>query len=180
MKKGKNMKTLILLLSFIFILCSGCGGETEGGEEDITGGGETTKEEGTTGGDNNQSGPPVFKNNPDPTISPTTPPTTPDPCAPFVNRCKTNEECGAKYNQCLRPKAGDPARTETVVCTKEDSEEITLTFNEWDATGGGTNLLCDTFENDSLYPFATLVKNTCKNHINQRKQELTKSGYKCQ
>lgn len=172
------MKTLILLLSVIFILCSGCGDEeAEGregtGEAQTTGGAQTTGEAQTTGGDQPDGS---STSNSGPTLSST--PSTPDPCAPYVNPCK-GKECDAKYNNCLKPKAGDPTRTEIEVCTKEKNKDLILTLNEWDAKSGSNNLLCEFFEDEELYQFATNEKSICKNDLNKRKKELIDSGYIC-
>ena len=175
------MKTLIVLLSFLFILCSGCGGEDDSlttGGDDPAGGESTVGGESTAGGDN-----PTGGGQPDPAAGPSTP-TPPEPvgpCASYTQSCGNDDaKCGEKYTNCLRPKAGDPARTETVTCTKEGEETVTLVVNEWDIEPGSTNLLCDFIENEeTLYLFATLVKNTCKKEQDSRKEELTNSGYAC-
>ena len=171
------MKTLILLLSFLFILSSGCGGESE--ESSSTSGDSTTNGGETTAGGDNPIGQPGTSGDltPAPVTAVVEPP---GPCTPYAQACKNDEECGEKYLNCLRPKAGDPARTETVTCTKTGEVTYTLVVNEWDAKPSTNNLLCDFIENEeTLYLFATIVKDTCKNDRDLRKAELIKSGYAC-
>ena len=172
------MKILILLLSFLFILSSGCGSESE--ESSSTSGDSTTNGEETTAGGDNPTGKPVISNNSIPPAPVTVEVEPPDPCTPYAQACKSDKECGEKYLNCLRPKAGDPAKTETVTCTKTGEVTYTLVVNEWDAKPSTNNLLCDFIENEEiLYLFATLVKDSCKNDRDSRKAELTKLGYAC-
>ncbi len=173
------MKALILLLSFLFILYSGCGGEGE--EASTSGDTATSGEEATAGGDNptgeGQPNPAGQTGDPAPAASPEP---AAGPCTPYAQPCKNDAECGEKYLNCLRPKAGDPARTETVTCTKTGETTYTLVVNEWDAKPSNTDLLCDFIENEeTLYLFATLVKGACKTERDSRKEELTKAGYAC-
>ena len=175
------MKALLVLLSIIFILTSGCGDSEESSEEgtplpeqrsESTNGGSSGSEDAT-------DTPPVAQTPP--------PEAAKNACAEYSATCQNDKECGEKYARCLRPKAGKPATTEEIVCTRtqegKKEEKITLTVNEWDASTGDNNLLCDFLELEAnteyLIQFATVVKDTCKKQRDARKQELEKAGYNC-
>ena len=166
------MKTLILVLSAFLIFSYGC---SDGDGEDPT---ET--QAGDTNPNNNNVAPSP-KIPPIP-IGPVQPgPPQQDPCARYTASCGTDTKlCSAKYNNCLKPKAGEPATKETVTCTKQGSKNITMIVNEWNHQPGTNNLLCEFFEDNILYLYATNSKNDCKNERNRRKDELVgKFDYKC-
>ena len=175
------MKALLVLLSIIFILTSGCGDSEESSEEgtplpeqrsESTNGGSSGSEDAT-------DTPPVAQTPP--------PEAAKNACAEYSATCQNDKECGEKYTRCLRPKAGKPATTEEIVCTRtqegKKEEKITLTVNEWDASTGDNNLLCDFLELEAnteyLIQFATVVQAPCKKQRDARKQELEKAGYNC-
>ncbi len=174
------MKTLLLLLSIIFILTSGCGDSTENSEEGAAPSeprNERTDDDSGSEGDATDT-PPVAQT-PAPKVEK-------NACAEYSATCRNDKECGEKYARCLRPKAGKPATTEEIVCTRTQGtkeEKITLTLNEWGAAAGDNNLLCDFLElednTEYLIQFATVVKDTCKNQRNARKQDLIKVGFNC-
>lgn len=173
------MKVLILLLSVIFILTSGCGDSEENSEN---GNGERDDRGGRV--ERNIENPTTIETPPDP--SSTTPTETKNACSAYTKTCQNDKECGEKYSKCLKPKAGKPTTTEVIICTRTQGtkeEKITLTLNEWKAASGDNNLLCDflEFENNTEYliQFATTVKDTCKNLREARKMELVKAGYNC-
>ena len=167
LKKGNNMKTLILLLSLILILSSGCGEEDSPDIRPPL----NTDDTDSKRNDVVQTPAPAGRSTP-----PATKPAS--PCDAYTQACTGDVECGAKYHNCLEPKAGAPATTEITVCTKEQ-DSITLTLHEWTHLAGANKLLCSFFEKEELYQFATNVKSTCKNNLNSRQEELEKSGYSC-
>ena len=192
------MKILILLLSITFILTSGCGGSSD--ENSQTG--EISQMDENNQMDDSENKPKEkMEQKKDTRAKPAITNTAPTakqkpaadsktaqsgPCAKYSSSCQGDEECGEKYTKCLRPKAGDPETTKVTVCKrsqKTKEEKITLTLNEWTAPAGKNSLLCDFLELENnvkyLIRFATVVKNTCKNNIEERKKELIKVGFSC-
>lgn len=174
------MKILILLLSVFVIMSSGCNSETADSQP---GNGDTAADEAATREQPERQKP----RNPVPVPTLTPPPEPAGPCAPYEKSCVLANNCGEKYVKCLRPKAGKPARTEKIVCTKEGQSKITLAVSEWNAEADKNNLLCDFTEDDDskrelyLYRFATLTveKPGCKKERDIRKDQLIKLGYAC-
>ncbi|MYE07918.1 MAG: hypothetical protein F4X95_04120 [Oligoflexia bacterium] len=164
------MKLLILLLSFVLILSSGCGSGEHHSTEDDSGAlaGDPT--------DDSPSDPPRSSLTDDPPI-PSTPDTPNNLC---TKTCVTDAECGEKYNTCLKPHAGDPEKTYTDICTNSKGSKITLAVNEWMAPSGQNKLLCDFIEDERvLYKFATVQKEACRKDMEVRKMELAQEGYSC-
>ena len=167
------MKILILIFSAFLIFSYGCGGSDE---EDST---ETETQAGDTDPNNNDDDVVPSPRVPPIPIGPATPGAQ-DPCARYTASCGTDLKlCSDKYVHCLKPKAGEPATKKTVTCTKQSSKNITMIVNEWNHQPGTNNLLCEFFEDNILYWYATNSKNDCKNEMNKRKDEIDKFGYKC-
>lgn len=169
------MKILILILSAFLLFSYGCGG----------GDGEDSTE--TQAGDIDPNNNDDDNATPSPRVPPIPigpaqpgPPGSQDPCARYKAPCGSDLKlCSDKYVNCLKPKAGEPATKETVTCKKQGSIDITMIVNEWNNQPGTNNLLCEFFENNLLYVYATNTKSSCKNELNRRKQELSNSGYTC-
>lgn len=172
------MKILILILSAFLIFSYGCGG---GDGDDST---ETETQAGGTDPNNNDddddNATPSPRVPPIP-IGPASPtPGAQDPCARYTASCGSDLKlCSDKYVNCLKPKAGEPATKETVTCKKQGSKDIVMVVNEWNHQPGTNSLLCEFFEDNLLYVYATNTKSSCKNELNRRKQELSNSGYTC-
>ena len=167
------MKLLIVLISFIFILFSGCGGGEHSSTEDENESVALTEHPTDPTDPSDQ---PVSSLTDDPPI-PSTAETVHNLC---TRTCVTDAECGEKYNTCLKPHAGDPAKTYTDICTNRSSSKITLVVNEWDSPPGKNKLLCEFIENDRiLYKFATVQKEACRKDMEVRKIELVQEGYHC-
>ncbi|MDE0119742.1 MAG: hypothetical protein OXM55_07030 [Bdellovibrionales bacterium] len=165
------MKYLILLLSFVLALSSGCGGGEHHSTEDLNDGALAGSP--TDDGSSSQPGSSLTD---DPPI-PSTPQTPNNLC---TKTCVTDAECGEKYNTCLKPHAGEPTKTYTDICTNSQASKVTLVVNEWDAPSGQNKLLCDFIENDRiLYKFATVQKEACRKDMEVRKMELAQEGYSC-
>ena len=168
------MKLLILLLSFVLIFSSSCGNS----KSDSTGNPNENDE--ATDGSPNPTGAPAGESSL--TDDPPVPEKPGQPSNLCTKTCVTDAECGEKYNTCLRPKAGDPATTNTNVCTNTNGTppKITLVVNEWDVPPGQNKLLCDFIEDETiLYKFATVKKEACRNDMEARKAELANVGYNC-
>ena len=168
------MKFLILLLSLILICSSGCGNS----ESDSTGN-SNENDEATDGSPNPTGAPASGSSLTDDLPQPEIPGQPSNLC---TKTCVTDAECGEKYNTCLRPKAGDPATTNTNVCTNNNGTppKITLVVNEWDVPPGQNKLLCDFIEDETiLYKFATVKKEACRNDMEARKAELAMLSYNC-
>ncbi len=161
----------ILFFSGLFILFANCG-------SDIT---ESTDDPTSFEGEERPKGTPDGESGTD-SINPPTPnlqlaTDTNDLC---TRTCVGNEECGEKYNVCLRPKAGPVDTTETVACLHSTLPQKTLVLNEWSAPAGQNNLLCDFIENkEYLYRFATISRGVCRVAMNNRKKDLISEGYEC-
>lgn len=173
-------KILILTLSAFLIFSYGCGdgdGDDSTEAETNANGNNTNN---NTNNDDNGDATPTPRVPPIPTGPAASTPGAQDPCARYTADCGSNLQlCSEKYVNCLKPKAGQPATTETVTCKKQGGTDIVMVVNEWNHQPGTNNLLCEFFENMLLYVFATNTKSSCKNELNRRKQELTKFGYKC-
>ncbi len=182
---------LLLLLSLFLTLATSCGGEDFSSNDENT---ETEEQEeqeeqkenkGNEG--SNGSGimePPAGMSNKENSLDrvlPTAPPSTPaGPCSAYIGPCANDNECSEKYFNCLKPKAGSPALTEQTTCVQAGQPDIILTLSEWNGSPGQNKLLCDFIEdNKYLIQFATNTKNTCRIFREQRKTELTNTGYEC-
>ena len=180
------MKLSLFLIIFSLLLsCSSSSADSEGETsdpngalaEDRAGEGEPTEDVDTLG-DGGDQPPSVQKKSVPAQVKRT------GPCAKYPLSCGSdNELCGQKYLHCLRPKAGEPADTEQVVCQKEGNE-ITLVVNIWDHSAGQNNLLCDFWENtaeeSALWAFATNQPKVCQNERDRKKAELKNTGYQCE
>ena len=198
------MKTLIFLMSLVFILSVGCGDDTSdssdngntGAEEDGTQFAEDEEEgqdgmeqEGTNIAEGEMPAEGDNMGSADGTgglVEVPIPPTgtAREACAPFLNSCITPEECTAKYQNCLKPTAGQPERTIQVICSTQGANDITLTVNTWSGAPGKNQLLCDFIEvqgnTNIIHTFATNVKSTCENNMNARVRALEGAGRSCQ
>ena len=164
------MKILILVLFAFLIFSYGCG---DGDGED------STETETHLNGDPNNKDDNASPRVPPIPIDPATPGAQ-NPCAPYTASCgKDVKLCSEKYLNCLKPKAGQAATKESVTCKKQGHKDITMVVNEWNHQPGTNNLLCEFFENNILYLYATNIKSDCKNELNRRKKELGTSGYRC-
>ena len=178
---------LLLLLSLFLTLATSCGGEDFSSNDEDTDTEERAENKGNEGsngsdimeppaGDSRKASPPDQAQ-----PAPPTPPSTPTgPCAAYIGPCANDNECSEKYFNCLKPKAGSPALTEQTTCVQEGQPDIILTLSEWNSPPGQNKLLCDFIEdNKYLIQFATNTKNTCRIFREQRKTELTNTGYEC-